>query len=95
MIVRVDGATTDRTASTIDCILRDLIVDQGVMELVVDLSQATNVSSALVHVLDLADDRITGVGGRLEIRTPSTPPQVLVELAAEIPTFAPLTPEQG
>jgi anti-anti-sigma regulatory factor len=88
--VRVEGVLTDDSARALERILHDLIVDQGVSDVVVDLSQAMSIGEQVSRVLERAESQLTSSDGRLELRVPVDPPRPLVEATSEIPKFVPL-----
>ncbi|MDH3680632.1 MAG: hypothetical protein OEV40_11845, partial [Acidimicrobiia bacterium] len=73
-------------------ILDDLIEQQGITDLILDLSHAGQIDPGLKAILDRIQNRIESLAGLLELRTPAEPTTELLEMADEIPTFIPVEP---
>jgi anti-anti-sigma regulatory factor len=89
-VVRVNGPLDDTATERLMRILNDLIEDQGITDLVLDLSGAHHLGPEVVSVLEAARTRMAELGGLLELRAPRLLSAEVVELAEGIPTFTPL-----
>ncbi len=90
VVIRVTESLDETGVRQLERILHDLIVDQGVSDLLVDLSGSFPLQPRIGEVLARAKDSVEQAGGVLELRAPINPPPELLELADEIPTFKPL-----
>jgi anti-anti-sigma regulatory factor len=93
VIVRVQGALVEDSVETLERMIHDLIADQGVRDLIVDLSEAVEINDAVQAVLERAMSMATSKGGCVTLRAPAELPQPLVDAAADVPTFVALEPE--
>lgn len=89
-VVRVEGPVDEEGVQLLGRMLSDLIDDQGITDLVVDLSDVGDLPPGLATVLERARCRVADLGGLLEVRTPAAPPTELVEAMRRIPMFSPL-----
>ena len=89
-VVRLNGPLDDTATERLMRILTDLIEDQGITDLVLDLSGVRQLGPEVVSVLEDARTRMAQLGGLLELRAPRALSAEVVELAEGIPTFTPL-----
>jgi anti-anti-sigma regulatory factor len=92
-VVRLNGLLDDTATERLMRVLNDLIEDQGITDLVLDLSGAHQLGPEVVSVLEAARTRLDQLGGLLELRAPRMLSAEVVELAGGIPTFIPLALE--
>lgn len=90
IVVRLGGVLDPDAVAQLRRILRDLIVDQGVGDLLIDLSSADDIGSDVADVLRGAQSTLQGSGGRLELRLPAAAPASVLKLAREFATFLPV-----
>lgn len=95
-LVRVDGRIDEAGSARLQRILGDLVDGQGLTEVVVDLSSATDFDAEHVaSVLDASKRRLAELGGTLELRLPAEIPEPVAELTTEIPSFTAIETEPG
>lgn len=89
-VVRVHHSLDTVGCQQLDRILADLIDNQGISELILDLSRAGPIDVGLEAVLDQTRKRLECHAGTLELRTPPEPTVQLLDMADDIPVFAPI-----
>ena len=92
-VVHVSGSVDEGDTNGLERILLDLIQNHGIRDLAVDLSTAVDVAPSIARVLEDIQKLIDDVGGSFVVRTPPEPSTELVEMAEDVSTFVPLTPD--
>ncbi len=88
------GAVDAASVGHLERICSDLVHDHGVTELLLDLTAAVDPEGLLPALVEAVDTWVSDRGGTLELRLPASPTDELVELAADVPTFAPVDPDE-
>jgi hypothetical protein len=87
IVVRATGTIDVDGISQLDSILRDLIHEHGITDLVLDLSAVVHIDPRSAGLLDWVQDALTKRGGMLELRLPTVPSEDLIGMSADIPSF--------
>ncbi len=87
IVVRATGTIDLDGITQLDSILRDLIHEHGITDLVLDLSSVDHIDPRSAGLLDWVQDSLTQRGGVLELRLPTAPSDHLIGMSAEIPSF--------
>lgn len=89
-VVRASGELNDHAAAQLEHILRDLVLDHGVTDLLLDLTSAVDPGNALRDVVEATRTWVDERQGTFELRLPTPLTEELVDLASEVAVFAPL-----
>ncbi len=96
-VVRAAGELDERAVGQLEHIVRDLVHDHGVTDLLLDVTAAIDPNHVLRDLVESIQGWIDERGGTFELRVPSPSEltEELVDLAGEVAAYAPLEVGEG